>query len=147
VVAYLLGHTPSHLEIRGDDAFAGSCHTLTFPPAPPRGDRSERSVRAIADLIRISPAGPVAEGLMTGADSAGDESGDLDRALGLALRLMGDCEGALEYLNEARAEVEQMLREHRPALRRLTEALFRERVLNGEIILVILKGEAVPTPA
>lgn len=147
VVAYLLGHTPSHLEIRGDERFSGSCHTLTFPPAPPRDDRSERSTRVIADLIRIALAGPVAESLEAGADPVEDESGDLDRALRLAFRLVEDCEGAVEYLNGARAEVEAMLRENRPLLHRLTEVLLEARVLSGETIAAILEAERVLTPA
>jgi len=139
VVASLLGHMPSHLEVQGDERLAGSCHTLHFPPLRGVGGRDEAAPDEIAELVLIALAGTVAERIASGRGGWDESSADVDRAVRLAFHLAEDCEGVVRCLESARDEVERLLEGRWPAVAALAHVLARRRVLGREEIAEALQ--------
>ncbi|MCG6964009.1 MAG: hypothetical protein LJE95_12150 [Acidobacteria bacterium] len=139
VVASLLGHMPSHLEVQGDERLAGSCHTLRFPPLRGIDGDGEAVPDEIAELVLIALAGTVAERIASGRGGWDESNADVDRAVRLAFRLAEDCEGVVRCLEGARDEVERLLEGSWPAVVALARVLARRRVLGREEIAEALQ--------
>lgn len=139
VVAYLLGDTPSQLEIGHDPDYSGACHTLRLPSAELRTPEAERTESEEERLIRISLAGELSEQLLSRSPSWDENSADVDQAVRLALKLTGDCEAAMALILRAKREVKKLLGENWLTVEDLATALLWEERLGRCRILELLE--------
>lgn len=147
VIASLLGQMPSHLEVRGDESLAGSCHTLRFPPLHGVSRTGGAAPEEIGELVLIALAGTVAERIASGRCGWDESAADVDRAVRLAFRLGRDCESVVRYLEEARDEVGRLLQSAWPAVATLARVLAVRRVLGREQIAETLQDLLPVQPA
>jgi ATP-dependent Zn protease len=143
VVAHLCGRRVTRLEIVGDAEHTGACHSLTFPPERNRPvDPALPNVDLEARIL-CTCAGIVAESIVTGDTGWDESSEDLDRAVRLSIRLLGDCSRVVRYLEAVRSHAEDLLRYNWSSVEALAAALMQRKALNeGEIQDVLRRSVA-----
>ncbi len=139
VVAHILGLVPCQLVVHGPEADrAGACHTQDYSV---RG----AGARDLEDLVDVAVAGLVAEMIATGREVWDEDSRDLDRAVGLLMGHVDDCDAVIRELDRSRRRVRRLLEERWEAVERLAVAVEARERLGREEILGILEDVLVPT--
>ena len=69
-----------------------------------------------------------------------ESSEELEVAVRLAMKLVDDCEDVLPLLEDLRADLEKVLREHWKAVESLAEELVRRKSLSGAEVRQILES-------
>lgn len=124
VMAHLDGQRVVGLELHDDGELAGAFHSVVS------GARSGPvELEDLDRRVRCALAGMVAEGLLTRNRDWDHRCDDLDLAVRLAVRRVGDCERVLPYLEGSREQVSRELAAHWPAV----EALARRLLLQGRL--------------
>jgi len=139
VMASLCGRRVTRLEIVGDDDHTGACHSLTFPPERTRPVDPALPNADLEARILCTCAGIVAESIVSGGQSWDESSEDLDRAVRLSIRLLGDCARVIQYLESVRRHLEHLLCLHWPLVETLALALMERKALNDEEIQEVLQ--------
>jgi len=134
VMAQLCGQQITRVEIVGDADLTGSVDSLRFPADPALDDGSD----AIADRIKCTLAGMVAEAMVSGREDWDEKSEDLDLAVRLAMQLVDDCEAVLPYLEALRREIEQELSDRWVAVELLAIELLHRKALTGSEVRKLL---------
>lgn len=143
VVAALCGERLTAIEIRGDDEHWGSVRALRFESAP-RAEVDPRVPTAhLERRILCALAGMVAESIATGRAGWDERSEDLDVAVRLAIRVEGDCERVLSYLETARDHLEDLLCRHWAAVEAVALELMARREVPGDELRRLL-GRLLP---
>jgi hypothetical protein len=78
------------------------------------------------------------EGMVTGQIAWDEASEEVDVAVRLAVRVLGDCERVMSYLEEAREHAEDLLSRHWHAVDHLAQQLMAERSLSGREVRRLL---------
>jgi ATP-dependent Zn protease len=138
VMAQLCGQRITEVEIIGDTEHSGSVRSLRIheeqgPDVDP-GIPTALTERMLLCLV----AGMVAESMISGRRSWDEGSEDLDAAVRLAMKVVGDCERVLPFLEIAREHTEDLLRRNWPAVDRLAAALMERRRMTGEEVRRLL---------
>jgi len=134
VIAHLGGQRVTGLELSEDGELAGACTSVRLQPVHP----STASLEVVEQHTRCLLAGMVAE-VLVGERKGWDEAcADLDLAVRLAMRQVGDCELVLPYLEAARAQVEDELRTHWETVEAVAEELLTAGFLDGPTTRAIL---------
>ena len=84
-------------------------------------------------------AGMAAEAEAGGRQEWDERSGELDRAVRLAMQVVGDCERVVPYLQQAREHATELLRSRWRAVEALARELLRRRSLSGEEVREVLR--------
>jgi ATP-dependent Zn protease len=134
----LYGQVLTRVEIIGDSEHSGSTESLRFATDPDEGVGERASLEAIENRLRCVLAGTVAEAMVSKRESWDETSEDLEAAVRLAMKLVDDCEDVLPLLEDVRADLEKILREHWTAVERLAEELVKRKSLSGAEVRQIL---------
>ncbi len=137
----LYGQVLTRVEILGDTEHSGTTETLRFPVDPDEGGSSRASVEAIENRLRCVLAGTVAEMMVSEREGWNESSEDLELAVRLAMKLVDDCEDVLPLLEDLRADLENVLREHWAAVESLADELVRRKSLSGAEVRQILESK------
>jgi hypothetical protein len=86
-------------------------------------------------------AGTVAEMMVSEREGWNESSEDLELAVRLAMKLVDDCEDVLPLLEDLRADLENVLREHWTAVESLADELVRRKSLSGAEVRQILESK------
>jgi hypothetical protein len=86
----------------------------------------------------------VAEAMASGRESWDEGSEDLDAAVRLAIRVVGDCERVMPFMEAARDHAENLLRCHWRTVEALADALMVRGRMSGEDVRR-LTAEMLPT--
>jgi hypothetical protein len=70
-----------------------------------------------------------------------ETSADLDEAVRLAMKLVDDCEDVLPLLEDVRADLERVLREHWATVELVADALVQRKSLSGAEVRRLLDLE------
>lgn len=137
-MAQLCGQQITEVEIVGDDERQGSVSSLRFVE-----ERSTASDPAIptAPLERrllCIVAGMTAEAMVSGRAVWDEGSEELDAAVRLAMRVVGDCERVLPLLEIAHEHTGGLLAEHWQAVELLAAELLDRRRMTGEEVRRLL---------
>lgn len=135
VMAHLCGQRITGLELSEEGDLAGACTSVRLQPVHP----SSASLEVIEQHIRSVLAGMVAEARISGRGGWDEGCADLDVAVRLTMRLVGDCERVLPYLEATRAQVEGELAEHWDVVEALADELLIAGSLNGPAARAILE--------
>lgn len=127
VMAHLDGQRVAGLELHDDGELAGAFHSVVVV-----GGRSEpASLEDLDRRIRCALAGMAAEARLTGRAGWDQRCDDLDLAVRLAVRRVGECERVLPYLEQARTEVDALMAANWRAVDRLARRLLLAGRLDG----------------
>ena len=132
VMAQLCNQQITEIEIVGDEELSGSVRSLRFAEEHMSKLDPEMAVAPIERRLLCTIAGMVAEAMESGRDGWSEGSEDLDAAVRLAMRVVGDCERVIPYLEVVRGHAETLLRQNWAAVELLTNELLRRRRLTGE---------------
>ncbi len=136
----LYGQVLTRVEILGDREHSGTTEARRFPVDPDEGGTSRASVEAIENRLRCVLAGTVAEMMVSEREGWNESSEDLELAVRLAMKLVDDCEDVLPLLEDLRADLENVLREHWTAVESLADELVRRKSLSGAEVRQILES-------
>ena len=136
----LYGQVLTRVEILGDTEHSGTTETLRFLVDPDEGGSSRASIEAIENRLRCVLAGMVAETMVSEREGWNESSEELELAVRLAMKLVDDCEDVLPLLEDLRADLENVLREHWTAVERLADELVRRKSLSGAEVRQILES-------
>ena len=140
VMAHLCGQHLTQVEIIGDEEHSGSVSSLRLRDEPEMGEEGlGLRTAAIEARILCVCAGMVSEQMVSGSRHWDEGSEDVDEAVRLAMRVVGDCERVMVYLEEAREHAEFVLRRHWAAVETLANALLLHRSLVGQQVRAILE--------
>ena len=131
VMAHLCGQRITRVEIVGDDEHAGSCSALRPSPVETPAADAAVPTAAIEARILCVCAGLVAEAEVSRSESWDEGRDDLDEAVRLAMKVVGDCERVIPFLEMAREHAADLLRRHWVAVEALAERLVESRVMAG----------------
>jgi len=143
VMAALCGERVTGVEIRGDDEHWGSVRALRFEPRPRAEIDPTVPTAHLERRILCALAGMVAESIATGRAGWDERSEDLDVAVRLAIRVVGDCERVLPYLETARDHLEDLLCRHWTAVEAVAFGLMARREIPGDELRRLL-GRMLP---
>ena len=136
----LYGQVLTRVEILGDCEHSGTTEARRFPVDPDEGGTSRAGVEAIENRLRCVLAGTVAEMMVSKREGWDESSEELEVAVRLAMKLVDDCEDVLPLLEDLRADLEKVLREHWKAVESLAEELVRRKSLSGAEVRQILES-------
>jgi hypothetical protein len=139
VMAELCGRQVTEVEIVGDRDHSGMVRSLAFPPDRAAGVPAEDQTEDVELQLKIILAGTVAEAMVSGREDWDETSEDLDAAVGLAMRLVDDCEDVLPLLADIRSDVERDLRGHWAAVDALAAELLIRKALTGSEVRNLLQ--------
>lgn len=139
VMAHLCGQHLTQVEIIGDEEHSGSVSSLRLRDEPEMGEEPGLRTAAVEARILCVCAGIASEQMVTGTLDWDEGSEDVDAAVRLAMRIVGDCERVLVYLEEAREHAEFVLRRHWAAVETLANALLLHRSMTGQQVRAILE--------
>lgn len=139
VMAQLCGQRITEVEIVGDEDHAGSVQSLRF--ADEHGPNQESGIPSAPTERRLLcvAAGMVAENLVSGRGQWDDSCEDLDAAVHLAMKVVGDCERVIPYLEIVREHTEDLLRRNWTAVEALADVLVKRRRMTGEEVRRLLE--------
>lgn len=135
VMAHLGGQRITGLELLDSGELAGACTTLRRIPV----HLSTESLESLEHHVRCLLAGVVAEARVSGREGWDEACADLDLAVRLAMRLVGDCERVLPYLEAVRERVEAELATSWTAVEALAEVLLAAGSLDGAAATAVLE--------
>ena len=138
VMAHLCGQQITEVEIEGDDEHTGSVRSLRFVEERPDEIDPNLPTAPLERRLLCTVAGMVAEAMASGRGGWDEGSEDLDAAVRLAIRVVGDCERVVPFLETARAHAEDLLRSRWPEVERLACELVKNRRLSGEDVRRLL---------
>lgn len=138
VMAELCGQRVTEVEIVGDDELTGSVRSLRFVEEDPAVVDPHLPTAPAERRLLCTVAGLVAEAMVSGRDGWDSSSEDLDAAVGLALRVVGDCERVLPFLEKVRDHAEDLLRRSWPAVETVAAELVARRRLTGDEVRRLL---------
>ncbi len=133
VMAHVDGQRVVGLELHEGGELVGAFHSVVLG----RTGSGPASLDDLDRRVRCALAGMVAESRLSGTRTWNERSDDLDLAVRLAVRRVGDCEQVLPYLERARDEVTRVLDSHWPAV----AALARRLLLSGRIEGAVARAE------
>ncbi len=138
VMAQLCGRRVTEVEIIGDEEHSGTVQWRRFAEEHPAEDDAGIPTAPIERRLLCVAAGMVAEAMISGKNSWNESSDELDEAVRLAMRVVGDCERVLPFLEVVREHTEDLLRRHWPAVESLAGELIRRRRMSGEEVRRLL---------
>ncbi len=138
LMAHLCGQHVTRVEIEGDDEHAGTCSALRFPPEIDEPGATGTPTAALEARLLCLLAGMAAEAAAGGRQEWDERSAELDRAVRLAIQVVGDCERVIPYLHEAREHATELLRSRWPAVEALAAELLGRRAMAGDEVRAVL---------
>ena len=138
VMAQLCGRRLTEVEIVGDEDHSGSVQSLRFADEHGSVHDPALPTAPIERRLLCTAAGMVAENLATGRQEWDESCEDLDAAVHLAMKVVGDCERVVPYLEIVREHTEELLRGQWRAVEALADALVERRRMSGEEVRRLL---------
>jgi len=139
VMATLCGQRITEVEIVGDEDHTGSVQSLRF--ADEHGPNNEPGIPSAPTERRLLcvAAGMVAENLVSGRGQWDESCEDLDTAVHLAMKVVGDCERVIPYLEIVREHTDDLLHRNWRAVEALADVLMERRCVTGEEVRRLLE--------
>jgi ATP-dependent Zn protease len=137
VMAHLCGQIVMRVEILGEPEHTGTCtarRLITEREA--HGDPAVPTAAIEARILCLC-AGIAAENMIRDEARAPTDD-DVNEAVGLALRVVGDCLLVMPFLEEAMEHAESILRRHWRAVEALAEELLERRDLSGPEVRAVI---------
>jgi hypothetical protein len=127
------------VEIVGDEELTGSVRSLRF--AEERGTGHDPGIPTAPTERRLLciAAGMAAENIVSGRQQWDESCEDLDAAVHLAMKVVGDCERVIPYLEIVREHTDDLLRRNWPAVAALADVLVERRRMTGEEVRRLLE--------
>jgi ATP-dependent Zn protease len=138
VMAQLCGQQLTEVEIVGDEEHTGSVRSLRFVDEEGSSRDPAIPTAPVERRLLCTVAGMVAENLVTGHRELDESCEDLDAAVQLAMKVVGDCERVIPYLEVVREHTEDLLRRNWDAVEALADALVERRRMSGEEVRRLL---------
>jgi len=138
VMAQLCGRRVTEVEIIGDEEHSGTVQWRRLAEEHPAEDDPGIPTAPIERRLLCVAAGMVAEAMISGRNSWNESSDELDEAVRLAMRVVGDCERVLPFLEVVREHTEDLLRRHWPAVESLAASLMEHQKMTGEEVRSLL---------
>lgn len=138
VMAQLCGQRITEVEIVGDEDHTGSVQSQRF--ADEHGSNHDPSIPTAPTERRLlcTAAGMVAENLVSGRGQWDESCEDLDTAVHLAMKVVGDCDRVIPYLEIVLEHTEDLLRRNWTAVEALADSLVERRRMTGEAVRRLL---------
>jgi hypothetical protein len=137
-MAQLCGRQITEVEIVGDEEHTGSVQSLRFDDEHPSDRDPALPTAPIERRLLCTVAGMVAESMVSGRDDWDEGCEDLDLAVGLAMRVVNDCERVIPFLEIVREHTEDLLRRNWAAVEALAGGLIEHRSMTGEEVRRLL---------
>ena len=138
VMAQLCGRQITEVEIVGDEDLTGSVQSLRFADEDPSEHDPAVPTAPVERRLLCTAAGMVAESMVSGRRDWDEACEDLDLAVGLAMKVVDDCERVIPFLEIVREHTEDLLRRNWGAVEALADALIEHRSLSGEEVRQLL---------
>lgn len=139
VMAQLCGRRITEVEIVGDEDHTGSVRSLRFTGEHPSEHDPALPTAPIERRLLCTAAGLVAESMVSGRRDWDEGSEDLDLAVGLAMKVVGDCERVIPFLGIVREHTEDLLQRNWQAVEALAETLVKQRRMTGDEVRRLLR--------
>lgn len=138
VMAQLCGQHVTEVEIIGDEEHAGTVQSRRLSEEQPSECDPSIPTAPIERRLLCVAAGMVAEAVAGGKSSWDESSEELDEVVRLAMRVVGDCERVIPFLEVVREHTEDILRQDWPAVEALADELMERRRMTGEEVRRLL---------
>ena len=135
VMAHLGGQRITGLELNDEGDLAGVCTSIRLQPT----QLTTAGLEVLEHDIRSVLAGMVAEARVSGRAGWDEGCADLDVAVRLTMRLVGECELVLPFLEAERARVERELDAHWGTVEALARELERTGCMDGPAARAVLE--------